>query len=76
VLFHSLKFLHYLHEAQEVAVQPLQPDDEEPTRLLAAPLSPPLLKPKTDIRLVTSFDPQAGQFIDSLLLNTSLSNCL
>jgi hypothetical protein len=42
-------------------------------RLLAAPLSPPLLKPQTDIILWTSPDWHFGQLTASSLLKTSFS---
>jgi hypothetical protein len=50
-----------------------QPDAAEPTRLLAAPLSPPLLKPQTDIILWTLEDSHFGQLTASSLLKTSFS---
>jgi hypothetical protein len=58
---------------QLALAHPEQPEAAEPTRLLAAPLSPPLLKPKTDIILFRSEDPHFGQLAASSLLKTSLS---
>jgi hypothetical protein len=55
-------------------VQPLHPEPAELMRLLAAPLSPPLLNPKTDITRCTSAEPQASQQTASSLRNTSFSN--
>jgi hypothetical protein len=61
-------------ELQLLAEQPLQDEAPEPILLLAAPLSPPLLKPNTDITLPTSSDSHFGQFTASSLLKSSLSN--
>jgi hypothetical protein len=61
-------------ELQLLALQPLQDEAPEPILLLAAPLSPPLLKPKTDITFSTSCDSHFGQFTASSLLKTSRSN--
>jgi len=54
---------------------PEQPDAAVPMRLLAAPLSPPLLKPQTDIILWTLEDSHFGHLTGSAssLLKTSLS---
>jgi hypothetical protein len=52
---------------------PAQPEDAPLMRLLAAPLSPPLLKPQTDIILWTSPDWHFGQLTASSLLKTSFS---
>jgi hypothetical protein len=63
---------------QELQLPPAHPEQEEPAlpiRLLAAPLSPPLLKPKTDIIRCTSVESHLGQFTDSSLRKTNLSNC-
>jgi hypothetical protein len=57
---------------------PLQPLQEEDAavliRLLAAPLSPPLLKAHTDMTRCTFSESHLGQFTDSSLLNTNRSN--
>jgi hypothetical protein len=55
-------------------VQPAQLDAvDDPTLLLTAPLSPPLLKPKRDIFLFTSEEPHSGQFTASSCRKTRTS---
>jgi hypothetical protein len=58
-------------------VHPAHEDDAvEATRLLAAPLSPPLLNPQTDITRCTFPFEHLGQHTGSLLRKTSVSNLL
>jgi hypothetical protein len=58
-------------------LHPEQDDDAlDPMRLLAAPLSPPLLKPQTDITRCTLSLEQSGQLTASSLLKTNCSNLL
>ena len=61
-------------ELQLVARQDPQDEVPEPILLLAEPLSPPLLKPQTDITLCTSSDSHFGQLTASSLLKTNFSN--
>jgi len=55
---------------------PEHPDEAPalPILLLAAPLSPPLLNPQTDIFFCTFDDVHLGQLTGSSLLKTSVSN--
>jgi len=55
-------------------VQPAQDELPEAMRLLAAPLSPPLLKPNTDITRRELAELHLGQVTGSSLRNTSVSN--
>jgi hypothetical protein len=59
---------------QLVAAQPLQSLAPLPILLLAAPLSPPLLKPNMERTRVTFSVSQLGQVMASDELNTSVSN--
>ena len=66
-----------LDQWQVLQDPPAQPEHEDapvPIRELAAPLSPPLLNPHTDIIFRTSAQSHLGQFTDSSLLNTRVSN--
>jgi hypothetical protein len=56
-------------------LHPAQDEEElEPIRLLAAPLSPLLLKPQTDITFWTLPESHLGQFTGSSLLKINRSN--
>jgi hypothetical protein len=75
ILLSQAKFIpRQWQEWQLLDEQPLQPPPPDPILELAEPLSPPLLKPKTDIFRQTSVESHLGQFTDSSLLKTSLSN--
>jgi hypothetical protein len=64
----------YWQLLQLLATQPLQLLAPLPILLLAAPLSPPLLKPNTERTRLTSSVRQLGQATGSVERNTRVSN--